>query len=118
MHLFFIAGIIVLILCGIISSYTGGLLGKCWVIIKRRYPEYDDKHIADPYPTIGFRAAGKWGRMATRFCIVFTLFGSGKLIALLRILHSAVAAFRWAKAKLGKIQRSFLLFLPTFTKLF
>ena len=68
-----------MILCGIISAYTGSILGKCWVIIKQRYQEYDDKHIADPYPTIGFRAAGKWGEVAARFCILFTLFGSGKM---------------------------------------
>ena len=54
------------------------------MIIKQRYQEYDDKHISDPYPTIGFRAAGKWGEQASRFCMLFTLFGGGTVIFVFR----------------------------------
>lgn len=74
----FKTGIPMLIICGIISSYTGSLLGKCWLILRQRYPEYKDKHINDPYPKIGYRAAGKWGEIATRICVNFTLFGGGR----------------------------------------
>ena len=71
------AGIPMLIICGVISSYTGSLLGRCWMIVKQRYPEYNDQQITDPYPKIGFHAAGKWGEVAARICVFFTLFGGG-----------------------------------------
>ena len=45
--------------------------------MRQRYPEYNNRYISDPYPTIGFRAAGKWGRVATRVAILATLFGGG-----------------------------------------
>uniref|UniRef100_H2XKS7 Amino acid transporter transmembrane domain-containing protein n=2 Tax=Ciona intestinalis TaxID=7719 RepID=H2XKS7_CIOIN len=77
------AGIGLLIICGLISAFTGSILGKCWTILRMRYPEYEDQYIPDPYPTIGFRAAGRVGRFATRFCVVGTLYGGGVVYILL-----------------------------------
>ena len=71
-------GIVILIGCACIAAYNGNLLGKCWMLIKQRYPEYNRRFVTDPYPAIGFRAAGKWGQYATRICILFTCFGGGK----------------------------------------
>jgi len=82
-------GIFGLILCGIISAYTGTILGKCWLIIKERYQEYDDMHVSDPFPVIGFRAAGKWGEMITRVFVWFSLFGAGKNHGKLRTIFTA-----------------------------
>ena len=73
----FFSGLPLLIICGLISSFTGNILGKCWTIVRQRYPEYNNQFIPDPYPTIGFRAAGVWGRRLTRFCMIATLFGGG-----------------------------------------
>ncbi|CAK8681446.1 unnamed protein product [Clavelina lepadiformis] len=77
------AGIPLMIVCGLLSSYTGSLLGKCWTVLRKRYPEYEEDYIADPYPTIGFRAAGKWGKYITRICILLTLIGAGTVYLLL-----------------------------------
>ncbi|XP_078485504.1 uncharacterized protein LOC100187512 [Ciona intestinalis] len=77
------AGIGLLIICGLISAFTGSILGKCWTILRMRYPEYEDQYIPDPYPTIGFRAAGRVGRFAARFCVVGTLYGGGVVYLLL-----------------------------------
>ncbi|XP_078485499.1 uncharacterized protein LOC100185142 isoform X1 [Ciona intestinalis] len=77
------AGIGLLIVCGLISAFTGSILGKCWTILRMRYPEYEDQYIPDPYPTIGFRAAGRVGRFATRFCIIATLYGGATVYLLL-----------------------------------
>jgi len=47
-------------------------------VLRKRYPEYTRTAVQDPYPEIGFRAAGKWGRYVTRFCVITTLFGASK----------------------------------------
>lgn len=43
------------------SAYTATLIGKCWVMIEDRYPEYRS-HVPDPYPIIGEKAFGHFGR--------------------------------------------------------
>ncbi|XP_071136027.1 uncharacterized protein [Mytilus edulis] len=43
------------------SAYTATLIGKCWVMIEDRYPEYRS-HVPDPYPIIGEKAFGTFGR--------------------------------------------------------
>lgn len=76
-------GFPLLLICGIISAYTGSLLGKCWTILRLRYPEYEVQRITDPYPTIAFRAGGKFAEYVTRFCIDATLFGGATVFLLL-----------------------------------
>lgn len=76
-------GIPVLATCGVLSAYTGTVLGKCWTVLRARYPEYIEQKITDPYPIIGFRAAGKAGLYATRICINVTLFGGATVFVLL-----------------------------------
>jgi len=66
-----------MILVGTTTSYTGYLLGKCWLILRTRYPEYTEETVFDPYAEIGFRAAGIWGRYTARTCVDGTSFGSG-----------------------------------------
>lgn len=78
-----VIGTVVLVACGCISSFTGFLLGKCWAILRVRYPEYEHERITDPYPTIAFRAGGKAAKIATRVCIDITLFGGATVFLLL-----------------------------------
>ncbi|XP_039263499.2 uncharacterized protein LOC120339438 [Styela clava] len=76
-------GPIVLVACGLISSYTGSILGRCWTLLRARYPEYEHERITDPYPTIAHRAGGKVAEIATRVCIDVTLFGGATVFLLL-----------------------------------
>uniref|UniRef100_H2Z6I0 Amino acid transporter transmembrane domain-containing protein n=1 Tax=Ciona savignyi TaxID=51511 RepID=H2Z6I0_CIOSA len=76
-------GLVLLVVCGLISAYTGSILGKCWTVLRMRYPEYEKQYISDPYPTIGFRAAGNLGKNATRICIIATLYGGATVFLLL-----------------------------------
>ena len=67
-----------LFICGILSTYTGMLLGKCWNILCSQYPEYKNSEaVTDPYPIIGFEAAGRFGRISTRASIIATQIGAG-----------------------------------------
>ena len=54
-------GILLNIVCGLVSAYTGLLLGKCWLMILERYPECRENS-RYPYPTIGQITFGKPGR--------------------------------------------------------
>nr|XP_039264190.1 amino acid transporter AVT1C-like [Styela clava] len=72
-----------LVICGLVSAFTGTLLGKSWIILRERYPEYEANRVTDPYPTIAFRAAGKVGEYATRVCLYGSLFGGGTVFLLL-----------------------------------
>ena len=56
-------GLVLIAVCALISAYTGVILGRCWVIIKDRFPDkYAKDHIRYPYPAIGFEAAGIYAR--------------------------------------------------------
>nr|XP_039263906.1 amino acid transporter AVT1C-like [Styela clava] len=76
-------GPVIVVACGVLSCYTGTLLGRCWTILRTRYPEYESERITDPYPTIAYRAGGKVAEIATRVCIDITLFGSDTVFMLL-----------------------------------
>jgi len=54
-------GLLFIIVFTINACFSGTRLGTCWVILEERYPEFKGI-IRDPYPTIGERAIGKWGR--------------------------------------------------------
>ena len=43
------------------ACFSGTRLGLCWVILEERYEEFQ-KQIRDPYPSIGEKAVGTWGR--------------------------------------------------------
>ena len=71
---------IVLVVFGLIQSYTGRILGKCWTLLRKRYPQYTtEENVPDPYNVIGYRAAGKWGLIASRVSNFVALFGTGEL---------------------------------------
>eukprot|EP00095_Tigriopus_kingsejongensis_P004547 maker-scaffold893_size84343-snap-gene-0.22 protein:Tk04547 transcript:maker-scaffold893_size84343-snap-gene-0.22-mRNA-1 annotation:"proton-coupled amino acid transporter 4" len=69
-------GLSLIIVFTINACYSGTRLGQCWVILEERYPEFKGI-IRDPYPTIGERAVGYWGRVVSIICITITLYGGG-----------------------------------------
>lgn len=75
-------GLVLILMCCLGSGYCGISIGKCWVILQERFPEYR-KHSRDPYPSIAFEAVGMWGRYAVSLAINITLFGVGTVFLLL-----------------------------------
>ena len=43
------------------ACFSGTRLGSCWTILEERYEEFQ-REIRDPYPSIGEKAVGRWGR--------------------------------------------------------
>lgn len=76
-------GLPLIIIAAIMSSYTGVVLGRCWTIIKDRFPEKYAGHTRYPYPAIGFEAYGKVGSYVVTFCVNATLFGVSTVFLLL-----------------------------------
>lgn len=60
-------GLPLLLVFTLTSSYTGIIISKSWIIIQNRFPEYS-QHVPDPYPVIGEKAYGKFGRYV---CFLF-----------------------------------------------
>lgn len=75
-------GIVLNIVCALVSAYTGVLLGKCWLMVMNRYPEYQE-HSRYPYPAIGQVTYGKPGRLLVSCAINFTMFGASVVFLLL-----------------------------------
>lgn len=75
-------GLPLLLVFTLTSSYTGIIISKSWIIIQNRFPEYS-QHVPDPYPVIGEKAYGKFGRHLVTFCINFTLFGASTVYLIL-----------------------------------
>ena len=67
-------GLFLLIFCCLLSLYCGVLLGNCWMSVRSRNTRYQI-HVRDPYPVIGFEAAGKAGKIIVEICVLVTLFG-------------------------------------------
>ena len=59
-------GAFVIIICCLVAAITGINLGKCWLIVEERYPEYQNVKVRSPYPIIGFKAMGKFGRILSQ----------------------------------------------------
>ncbi|KAE8573193.1 uncharacterized protein [Halyomorpha halys] len=82
-------GFLLLIIFGLNSCYCGVKLGQCWEILEERFPEC--RGISrNPYPDIGERAMGKWGRRSVTICNYFTLFGVATVYLLLasQMMHA------------------------------
>nr|XP_054774585.1 uncharacterized protein LOC129282747 [Lytechinus pictus] len=76
-------GLPLIIIAAIMSAYTGVVLGRCWTIIKDRFPDKYAGHTRYPYPAIGFEAYGKIGSYIVTFCVNATLFGVSTVFLLL-----------------------------------
>lgn len=75
-------GLVLIIICAFASAYTGAVLGRAWLIVQNRNPQYQS-HVVDPYPIIGEEAFGKFGRYLVSFSINFTLFGVATVFLIL-----------------------------------
>ena len=68
-------GIAMIVFAGVVSAYTGVLLGDCWSVLLAHWPgEYSTSHIRHPYPAIAERAIGRWAHTVVVLCIDVTLF--------------------------------------------
>jgi len=94
-------GVLFVVLFTVNACYTGSRLGECWVILQERYPEEFRGIIRDPYPTIGEKTVGKWGRYVSVFCIIVTLYGAGTVfIVLISQLFRSIF-INWAEVNLS-----------------
>ena len=75
-------GIFLILIFTVNACFSGTRLGTCWNILEERYPEFQGI-IRDPYPTIGEKAVGRWGRVLSVICISITLYGAGCVFILL-----------------------------------
>ncbi|ROT83183.1 Proton-coupled amino acid transporter 4 [Penaeus vannamei] len=76
-------GVPMLILFCTMVGFSGTRLGKCWVILEERYPEYKNP-CRQPYMEIADRALGVHGRRLTLVSVVITLMG-GTIVFLILI---------------------------------
>ncbi|XP_072165258.1 uncharacterized protein [Diadema setosum] len=85
-------GLFLIAVAACMLGYTGIILGRCWTIVKERFPEKYGGHTRYPYPAIGSEAFGKVGRYSVRFCVIFTMFGASVVFLLLAAdnMHSLV----------------------------
>ncbi|XP_071495864.1 uncharacterized protein [Diadema antillarum] len=92
-------GLPLIIVGAFMSGYTGIILGRCWTIVKERFPEKYGGHTRYPYPAIGSEAFGKLGSYSVRFCVNATLFGVSTVFLLLAadnmqtLVHSSKLVF-------------------------
>jgi len=86
-------GLILIFLFTVNSLYSGTRLGLCWVMLEERYEEFRGQ-VRDPYPSIGEKAVGRWGRIVSLVSISITLYGGGCVFIVLiaQLLGSLVAA--------------------------
>uniref|UniRef100_A0A915CZ94 Amino acid transporter transmembrane domain-containing protein n=1 Tax=Ditylenchus dipsaci TaxID=166011 RepID=A0A915CZ94_9BILA len=75
-------GLVLLFVMATIGIVSAVLLGKCWVILVRRFPAYRT-HCRKPYAEIGMRALGPKAKYLVMFCVNFTLFGVTTVFLLL-----------------------------------
>ena len=54
-------GIVLIFMFTVNACFSGTRLGLCWVMLEERYDEFR-REIRDPYPSIGEKAVGAWGR--------------------------------------------------------
>lgn len=75
-------GILVIIVCCVNAGFAGICLGRCWLILEERWPEYRMR-MRYPYPAIAYRATCTCMRYVVSFCVDFTLLGVGTVFLLL-----------------------------------
>ncbi|KAI6184575.1 Aa-trans domain-containing protein [Aphelenchoides bicaudatus] len=60
-NLYFVPGVVFSLMMAGIAMWTCSLLGRCWVMLQQRFPEYRD-HCRQVFAEIGYRSLGKWGK--------------------------------------------------------
>jgi vesicular inhibitory amino acid transporter len=69
-------GLVLIVLFTVNAGYSGTRLGLCWIMLEERYEEFRGE-VRDPYPSIGEKAVGRWGRVVSMIAISLTLYGGG-----------------------------------------
>ncbi|KAG1705781.1 Amino acid transporter AVT1D [Nymphon striatum] len=77
-----ILGFCMVLMFGAAACYAGTVLGKCWLILTERWPEFKE-HTRDPYPSIADKAFGRVFKYITKFSVDVTLFGASTVFLLL-----------------------------------
>ncbi|XP_076030196.1 uncharacterized protein LOC143018587 [Oratosquilla oratoria] len=67
-------GIPLLVIFCVSVGYAGTRLGECWVIMEKRWKEYQEP-VRQPYMDIAYRSFGMIGRQFVLVCVMITLFG-------------------------------------------
>ncbi|KAH7712135.1 Protein Y32F6A.4 [Aphelenchoides avenae] len=82
------------LLTAVVACYTSYVLGLCWVILLRRWPEYRS-HCRKPYAELGYRAVGPKMKFIVSVCLNITQFGIAVVYLLLssKNIHDFV---QWA----------------------
>ncbi|KAI6189674.1 Aa-trans domain-containing protein [Aphelenchoides bicaudatus] len=75
-------GLVGIFIMTFVAGYTSYALGKSWMILLKRWPEYRS-HTRKPYPEIAFRAMGPRLKLIVSICIDITQFGVGVVYLLL-----------------------------------
>ncbi|XP_069110122.1 uncharacterized protein [Argopecten irradians] len=76
------AGLMLIILCAILSAYTGILLGEAWTIAAEVFEDCKG-HVQNPYQILGEKTYGKAGRYTVSVCLHITMFGGAVVFLLL-----------------------------------
>jgi len=69
-------GLVLILLFTVNAGFSGTRLGLCWIMLEERYEEFRGE-VRDPYPAIGEKAVGRWGRIVSMIAISLTLYGGG-----------------------------------------
>ncbi|XP_054154352.1 uncharacterized protein LOC128952915 [Oppia nitens] len=87
-------GIALIIIAGLIASYSGVCLARCWLMLEERWPEYRG-NTRNPFASIGFRANGKWMSYVCSVVMDVTFFGGNVVYILLcsELLESLTHSF-------------------------
>ncbi|OWF37632.1 Lysine histidine transporter 1 [Mizuhopecten yessoensis] len=76
------AGLILIVICGILSAYTGILLGEAWTIAIEMFDDCKG-HVQNPYQLLGQKTYGKAGRYAVSVSLHVSMFGTAIVFLLL-----------------------------------
>ncbi|KAJ8031391.1 Amino acid transporter AVT1A [Holothuria leucospilota] len=89
-------GLVMILLCAVMSAYTGATLGRCWIILQDRFEKYREQ-TRYPYPAIGYEAFGNVGRLLVSFCVNASLFGAAIVYLLIASenIESILKGFNW-----------------------
>uniref|UniRef100_A0AC35EYX8 Amino acid transporter transmembrane domain-containing protein n=1 Tax=Panagrolaimus sp. PS1159 TaxID=55785 RepID=A0AC35EYX8_9BILA len=89
-----IFGITFSLIMNLITMITSFMLGACWNILIRRWPEYRS-HCRKPYPEMAYRAMGPLCKTLVSLCIDLTQFGIAVVYLLLsaKNIHDAIKSF-------------------------
>ena len=76
------AGLIMILLCCLVSGYCGIRLSSCWMLILKKGDSVT-QGARDPFPTIAYEAAGLFGRYLVNAVSYIQLFGVGVIFLLI-----------------------------------